>query len=83
VPRNGSGAQANGRARVVFVTAYDEHAVAAFEHGAIDYVPSRFLPRACSTTVSPVEERLGTPPAADAVLDRDHTTGTRGGSYLR
>lgn len=29
---------ANGVAHVVFTTAYDEHAVQAFEHGAIDYL---------------------------------------------
>jgi DNA-binding LytR/AlgR family response regulator len=27
-----------GRTRVVFVTAYDEHAVQAFEHEALDYL---------------------------------------------
>jgi DNA-binding LytR/AlgR family response regulator len=30
--------QASGRCHVVFVTAYDHHAVAAFEAGAADYV---------------------------------------------
>ena len=30
--------QASGRCHVVFVTAYDQHAVAAFEQGAVDYV---------------------------------------------
>ena len=30
--------QASGRSHVVFVTAYDQHAVAAFDQGAIDYV---------------------------------------------
>ena len=29
---------ASGRCVIVFVTAYDEHAVIAFEHGAIDYL---------------------------------------------
>ena len=27
-----------GRCHVVFITAYDEYAVEAFEHGAVDYV---------------------------------------------
>ena len=30
--------QAEGRCHVVFVTAYDAYAVAAFEQGAVDYV---------------------------------------------
>ena len=30
--------QASGRCHVVFVTAYDQHAVAAFDQGAVDYV---------------------------------------------
>jgi DNA-binding LytR/AlgR family response regulator len=27
----------SGRCHIVFVTAYDEHAVSAFEQGAVDY----------------------------------------------
>ena len=34
--------QASGRCHVVFVTAYDKYAVAAFEEGAIDYVMKPF-----------------------------------------
>ena len=30
--------RASGKTHVVFVTAYDKYAVAAFEHGAVDYV---------------------------------------------
>ena len=39
-----------GRCHIVFVTAYDEYAVAAFEEGAVDYV------------LKPVKARLATPP---------------------
>lgn len=61
--------QASGRSRVVFVTAYDEHAVAAFEHGAIDYVLKPISAARLFTTVSRLKERLGTPPARlDGVL---------------
>jgi len=75
--------QANGRARVVFVTAYDEHAVAAFEQGAIDYVLKPISAARLFTTVSRLKERLGTPPVRlDAVLDRiAPPAGGRG--YLR
>jgi DNA-binding LytR/AlgR family response regulator len=63
--------QASGRARVVFVTAYDEHAVAAFEHGAIDYVLKPVSAARLFTTVSRLKERLGSPPARlDGVLER-------------
>src|SRR5262245_27687070 len=34
--------QIGARAHVVFVTAYDEHAVEAFERGAVDYVLKPF-----------------------------------------
>ena len=30
--------QVNGRCHVVFVTAFDDHAIQAFEQGAVDYV---------------------------------------------
>lgn len=54
--------QVNGRSRVVFVTAYDEHAVAAFEQGAIDYVLKPISAARLFTTVQRLKERLGTPP---------------------
>ena len=75
--------QANGRARVVFVTAYDEHAVAAFEQGAIDYVLKPISAARLFTTVSRLKERISAPPARlDAVLDRI-TPASSGRSYLR
>lgn len=61
--------QVNGRSRVVFVTAYDEHAVAAFEQGAIDYVLKPVSAARLFTTVTRLKERLGTPPPRlDAAL---------------
>ena len=36
--------QASGRCHVVFVTAYDKYAIAAFEEGAVDYVLKPFSP---------------------------------------
>jgi len=54
--------QVNGRSRVVFVTAYDEHAVAAFEQGAIDYVLKPISAARLFTTVQRLKERLGSPP---------------------
>lgn len=52
------------RAHVVFVTAYDEHAVEAFERGAIDYVLKPFNDERLAVTVERLKERLGRPPAA-------------------
>ena len=54
---------AAGRCHVVFITAYDEYAISAFEHGAVDYVlkpvePPRFL-----ATVARLKSRLTAPPA--------------------
>lgn len=55
--------QASGRSHVVFVTAYDQHAVAAFDQGAVDYVLKPISPARLFTAVSRVRQRLGTPPA--------------------
>ena len=61
--------QASGRCHVVFVTAYDEHAVAAFDQGALDYVLKPVSAARLFTAVSRVKQRLGTTPARlDAVL---------------
>lgn len=61
--------QVNGRSRVVFVTAYDDHAIAAFEQGAIDYVLKPISAARLFTTVTRLKERLGSPaPRLDAVL---------------
>ena len=44
-----------GRCHVVFVTAYDQHAIAAFEQGAVDYVLKPFSPARLAGTVSAAE----------------------------
>lgn len=63
--------QASGRCHVVFVTAYDEYAVAAFEQGAVDYVLKPISAARLFTTVSRLKQRIAAPPARiDAVLDR-------------
>jgi DNA-binding LytR/AlgR family response regulator len=61
--------QANGRCHVVFVTAYDQHAVAAFDQGALDYVLKPVSAARLFTTVMRLKQRLGSPPARlDAAL---------------
>ena len=52
----------DGRAHVVFVTAYDQYAVEAFERGAVDYVLKPFNEERLATTVERLRERLDSRP---------------------
>jgi len=54
--------QASGRCHVVFVTAYDQHAVAAFEAGAVDYVMKPLNMARLASACSRVKKRLDAPP---------------------
>ncbi len=54
---------ASGRCHVVFVTAYDKYAVAAFDQGAVDYVMKPFSAARLATAVSRVKEKLSSAPA--------------------
>jgi DNA-binding LytR/AlgR family response regulator len=61
--------QAERRMHIVFVTAYDSHAVAAFERGAVDYVLKPYSAARLAESVRRVRERLGSaPPALEEVL---------------
>jgi DNA-binding LytR/AlgR family response regulator len=55
--------QASGRCHVVFVTAYDNYAVSAFEEGAIDYVMKPFSAARVADSVRRVRERSSAAPA--------------------
>jgi len=57
-----------GDTRVVFVTAYDEYAVQAFEQEAIDYVLKPVNPARLQQTVHRLQRTLATPPASDTAL---------------
>jgi DNA-binding LytR/AlgR family response regulator len=52
-------AEASPRTQVVFVTAYDQYAVDAFERGAIDYLLKPIQPDRLAATVERVKSRLG------------------------
>lgn len=52
--------------RVVFVTAYDEYAVEAFERGAVDYVLKPPEPERLKITVDRLKERLASPSSTQA-----------------
>lgn len=63
--------QASGRCHVVFVTAYDQHAVEAFEQGAADYVLKPVSLARFATTVARLKERIGQPASSiDSLLDQ-------------
>ena len=76
--RAGGGARDRGAARwageIVFVTAYDEYAIAAFEQGALDYLLKPVEPQRLAQTAQRVQARLQAQaaprrPADDAALD--------------
>jgi DNA-binding LytR/AlgR family response regulator len=48
----------SGKAHLVFVTAYDQYAVRAFEQGAVDYLLKPVEPERVATTVGRLRERL-------------------------
>ena len=63
--------QASGLCHVVFVTAYDQYAVEAFEQGAVDYVLKPVSMARFATTVARLKERIRRPASSiDGVLDR-------------
>jgi len=51
------------RAHVVFITAFDEYAVQAFEEGAVDYLLKPLDPARLARALQRVKERLSRPPA--------------------
>jgi len=54
--------QLAGRAHVVFVTAYDEYAVAAFEEGAVDYLLKPVSADRIAKVVARLKDRLAATP---------------------
>ena len=58
----------SGRCHVVFVTAYDEYAVAAFDEGAVDYVLKPVAPERIAKVATRLKKRVATPPLDLAAL---------------
>jgi DNA-binding LytR/AlgR family response regulator len=61
-----------GRTQIVFVTAYEQYAVKAFEQGAIDYLVKPFDEERLAETVQRLRQRLQPPAlatAADGVVE--------------
>ena len=74
------------RAHVVFVTAFDQYAVEAFEQGAIDYVLKPFNEERLAVTVERLRGRLGSPPPSlDELVERlaEKVAGGRAAEHLR
>jgi len=75
--------RASGRCHVVFVTAYDKYAVAAFEQGAVDYVMKPFSAARLDATISRLRQRLLEPPADLTGILRSLATTLQRKDYLR
>jgi len=76
------------RAHIVFVTAYDQYAIDAFEQGAVDYLLKPAEPERVARTCERLRERLdGKPRAMDALLaelsERLQAGGGASRGYLR
>jgi DNA-binding LytR/AlgR family response regulator len=74
---------ANGRSHVVFVTAFDAHAVAAFEHGAADYVLKPYDDARLGLALQRVQQRIGTLPALGENVLRELARMAPRRDYLR
>ncbi len=75
---------ASGRCHVVFVTAYDQHAVAAFEEGAVDYVMKPLSAARLATACNRVKKRLKTAPInLESLLELLAQRAARAHPYLR
>jgi DNA-binding LytR/AlgR family response regulator len=77
-----------GRAHVVFVTAYDQFAISAFEQGAVDYLLKPGDPERVALTCQRLRERLQQKPdPMEGLLaqlsQRLGTTGTKPREYMR
>jgi DNA-binding LytR/AlgR family response regulator len=76
--------EASGRCHIVFVTAFDEFAVAAFEHGAIDYVMKPFSTERIALAISRLRDRLeSSPPNVDLLIERLNSRIAVPKSFLR
>jgi DNA-binding LytR/AlgR family response regulator len=73
----------SGKCHVVFVTAYDKYAVAAFEQGAVDYVMKPLSPARLDATIARLKERLAGPPADLTGLLQSLATLTQRKDYLK
>jgi DNA-binding LytR/AlgR family response regulator len=75
---------ASARRHVVFVTAYDQFAVAAFEEGAVDYLMKPVTAGRLATACERVKERLSSAPSnLDGLLEALTKRAAQASPYLR
>jgi DNA-binding LytR/AlgR family response regulator len=70
-------------AHLVFVTAYDAHAVAAFERGAVDYILKPWTPSRLAESLRRIQERVGRPPVHLEEALREIAAAVQPRNYLR
>jgi DNA-binding LytR/AlgR family response regulator len=76
--------EASGRAHVVFITAHNQHAIAAFERGAVDYLLKPIALSRFALTVERLKSRLKEPPASlGPTLEWLSTSASATKRYLR
>jgi DNA-binding LytR/AlgR family response regulator len=68
------------RAHVVFVTAYDQYAIQAFETGAVDYILKPYTDERLAVTVERLKAKLATPPPDLNAIVSQLATQLRGGA---
>ena len=75
---------ASGRHHVVFITAYDQYAIAAFDAGAVDYLMKPVTAGRLATACERVKARLSsTPSNLDGLLDALTKRAAQANPYLR
>jgi len=75
--------QLSGQCQIVFITAYDNHAIAAFDAGAVDYVLKPYEDNRLALTLRRVKERLSTAPPLMDELVAQVAAAQRPPDYLR
>jgi DNA-binding LytR/AlgR family response regulator len=75
--------QTQGRWHVVFITAYDAHAVAAFDQGVVDYVLKPYDEARLAMAVRRVQQRIDSAPAPLGDLLRELARAAPARQHLR
>ena len=75
--------QVSGQCHIVFITAYDSPAIAAFEAGAIDYVLKPYDDHRLATALRRLKERLASSPMSMEELIQQLALNARPKEYLR
>ena len=74
--------QVRDRCHLVFITAFDDHAITAFEQGAVDYVLKPFDTDRLATTVRRLQGRLSAPPPSLTEILKEVAIAAQPKTYL-